>query len=62
MPTITEFIRLGLTKDLLKQVRTEAKKQKISANELIRVSIQEKLKRIERERFVAGLNPGKERS
>ncbi len=62
MVKISEFIRLGLNPELLKQARAEAKLQKISVNELIRTAIANYLAVQKRARIAeAYANSGKER-
>jgi hypothetical protein len=53
MVTINEFIRLGLTSDLLKQVRAEAGSQKISVNALIRGALTKYLRELKEIRIAA---------
>ena len=50
MVRISEFIRLGLSPALLKEVRAEAKFQGIGVNEFIRTALQEHLRRLDKQR------------
>jgi hypothetical protein len=50
-------LKLGI--DLLKTLKREAKRLQLTQSQLIRLAVQEKLKRIEREKFVEGLQQNK---
>jgi hypothetical protein len=61
MATETVKLNLWTTAELSKNVRREAKRLGLTQTQFIRVAIQEKLKRAEREAFVAALAKDKER-
>ncbi len=50
MVRISEFIRLGFTPALLKEVQAEARFQGISVNQFVRTALQEQLRRLDKQR------------
>lgn len=58
MSRTTQFnFRIGVAS--LKVIRKEAKQLGITSTEFVRLSVKEKLKRLERERFIEGLGQDK---
>ncbi len=57
MAKITKSIRLGLTPELLEQIRTEAKRQKVSVNALIRNTLKKDLTESNQQRFSEPAEP-----
>jgi hypothetical protein len=51
MARITEFIRVGLTPELLKEARAESQFQKISVNELLRTALDHYLRLLDKQRI-----------